>query len=169
MRHRKKTLKLGRTSAHRDALLSSLVCNLIEYRRIETTVQKAKAARSLAEKMVTLGKRGDLAARRRAISILRRDDRVGQLFKDIAPAMKDRKGGYTRIMRTGRRSSDSSEMAILEWVNFVPKAPEPKTDEKGKGKAKSSEPAAAEGKGKEDAGGETKKKRTTKKETAAAK
>lgn len=132
MRHRKKTVKLGRTSEHRDALLSSLVCNLIESKRIVTTVTKAKAARRLAERMVTLGKRGDLAARRRAISILRRPDRVSSLFGAVAPAFKDRQGGYTRIMRLGRRASDSSEMAILEWVNFVPQPPKEKKDKSAK-------------------------------------
>ncbi len=140
MRHRKKTIKLGRTSEHRDALLSSLVCNLIESKRIITTVPKAKAARTLAEKMVTLGKRGDLAARRRAISILRRVDRVGDLFSNVAPAFKDRQGGYTRILRLGRRASDSSEMAILEWVNFVPQPPKKKKE----ASAKDAAPAKAE-------------------------
>ena len=80
MRHRKKTIKLGRTSSHRDALMASLVCNLIQERRITTTLPKAKAAKSLADKMVTLGKRGDLAARRRAISKLRNPALVGTLF-----------------------------------------------------------------------------------------
>ena len=163
MRHRKKTIKLGRTSEHRDALLASLVCNLISAKRIVTTISKAKAARSLAEKMVTLGKRGDLTARRRAISTLRRDEPVATLFSSVAPAMKDRQGGYTRIMRLGRRPSDSSEMAILEWVNYVPKAPKAKVDEKDKGKAKAGEPEAPSG--------EAPKKKTTrtKKETAPAK
>jgi large subunit ribosomal protein L17 len=120
MRHRKKTVKLGRTSAHREALMAGLVCNLIEYRRIVTTLPKAKAARGMAEKMVTLGKRGTLAARRQAISRLRRKDRVATLFSTIAPAFQERAGGYTRILKLGRRPSDSSEMAILEWVDYTP-------------------------------------------------
>lgn len=165
MRHRKKTIKLGRTSAHRDALLASLVCNLIESKRIVTTVPKAKAARSLAEKMVTLGKKGDLAARRRAISALRRSDRVSTLFSAVAPAFKDRQGGYTRIMRLGRRSSDSSEMAILEWVNFVPQPPKPKKDDKAKdAKAAPATEAKAEAAEKPAA-----RKRKAKAETAEAK
>ncbi|MEM7393293.1 MAG: 50S ribosomal protein L17, partial [Verrucomicrobiota bacterium] len=118
MRHRKRTVKLGRTSAHRDALLSGLVCNLIVARRIKTTLPKAKAARSLAEKMVTLGKKGDLPAKRKAISKLHRKDAVRTLFNDIAPGFQSRQGGYTRILKLGRRSSDSSEMALLEWVNY---------------------------------------------------
>jgi large subunit ribosomal protein L17 len=116
MRHRKKTIKLGRTSAHRDALLASLVCNLIAEKRIVTTLPKAKAARSLAEKMVTLGKRGTLADRRRAISRLHRKERVAILFDEISPEYADRPGGYTRIVKIGNRGGDNSEMAILEWV-----------------------------------------------------
>jgi len=116
MRHRKNTLKLGRTSAHRKELLSNLVCGLIEHRRIKTTLPKAKAARTLAEKMVTLGKKGDLAARRRAISRLHRPELVKILFEEIAPGFAERSGGYTRITKLGARMSDASEMAVLEWV-----------------------------------------------------
>lgn len=161
MRHRKKTIKLGRTSSHRDALLSGLVCNLIIRKRITTTLPKAKAARSLAERMVTLGKRGDLAARRRAIARLHQVDTVGTLFSAIAPAFKDRAGGYTRIMKLGRRS-DSAEMAILEWVNYVPEPPKPK--------AEKPEDKKAEDK-KADGGATTGKKKVSKKkkeETAKA-
>ena len=116
MRHRKKTVKLGRTSAHRNELLANLVCGLIEHRRIKTTVAKAKAARSLAEKMVTLGKKGTLAARRQAIATLKQEELVRVLFDDIAPSFESRSGGYTRILKLGRRISDSSEMVLLEWV-----------------------------------------------------
>ncbi|MFL2876687.1 MAG: 50S ribosomal protein L17 [Pontiellaceae bacterium] len=116
MRHRKKTVKLGRTSAHRNELLANLVCGLIEHRRIKTTIAKAKAARSLAEKMVTLGKKGTLAARRQAIATLKQEKLVRVLFDDIAPSFKSRSGGYTRTLKLGRRMSDSSEMALLEWV-----------------------------------------------------
>ena len=116
MRHRKKTVKLGRTSAHRNELLANLVCGLIEHRRIKTTIAKAKAARSLAEKMVTLGKKGTLAARRQAIATLKQEKLVRVLFDDIAPSFESRSGGYTRTLKLGRRISDSSEMALLEWV-----------------------------------------------------
>ena len=126
MRHRKNTVKLGRTSAHREALLSSLVCNLIKAKRIETTLPKAKAARRLAERMVTLAKRNTLATRRRAASILRLPEAVGELFATVGPAFADRAGGYTRIYKLGTRASDSSEMALLEWVNYVPPAPKKK-------------------------------------------
>lgn len=119
MRHQKKTVKLGRTSAHRDALLSGLVCDLIAAKRIKTTLSKAKAARRLAEKMVTLGKKKTLSARRQAISTLRHKQPVADLFDTVAPTFKDRSGGYTRILKLGRRSSDSAEMAVLEWVEYT--------------------------------------------------
>jgi large subunit ribosomal protein L17 len=136
MRHRKKTVKLGRKTAHRNQLLSSLVCALIENKRIRTTLPKAKAARSLAEKMVTLGKKGTLADRRRAISVLHRPEMVKELFEQIAPGFEGRSGGYTRIIKLGRRISDGSEMALLEWVEAevvaeapVAEAAEEKTEE----------------------------------------
>ena len=129
MRHRKKTIKLGRTSAHRDSLLSNQVCSLIAAKRITTTLPKAKATRVLAEKMVTLAKEGTLAARRRAVTLLHNKDRVSELFQTIGPAFKDRAGGYTRIMKLGRRSSDTSEMALLEWVNYIPQPPKKKKKE----------------------------------------
>lgn len=119
MRHRKKTVKLGRTSAHRNELLANLVCALIDNKRIKTTLPKAKAARSLAEKMITLGKKGTLAARRQAISTLKNDKSVKELFEAVAPSFAARAGGYTRIIKLGRRISDSSEMVLLEWVEGV--------------------------------------------------
>ena len=119
MRHRKKTVKLGRTSAHRNELLANLVCGLIEHRRIKTTLAKAKAARVLAEKMITLGKKGTLASRRQAIATLKQEQLVRVLFDEIAPGFKDRSGGYTRILKLGRRISDSSQMALLEWVELI--------------------------------------------------
>jgi len=119
MRHRKKTIKLGRTSAHRSELLANLVCALIDNKRIKTTLPKARAARSLADKMVTLGKKGSLANRRQAISTLKQKDSVKELFDNVAPAFADRAGGYTRIIKLGRRISDSSEMVLLEWVDSI--------------------------------------------------
>ena len=119
MRHRKRTVKLGRTSAHRNELLANLVCALIDNKRIKTTGPKAKAARSLAEKMVTLGKKGTLAARRQAIATLKQEKSVRELFDNVAPTFADRAGGYTRIIKLGRRMSDSSDMVLLEWVESV--------------------------------------------------
>jgi large subunit ribosomal protein L17 len=120
MRHRKKTIKLGRSQAHRDSLLANQVCSLIEHRRIKTTLAKAKAVKPLAERMLTLGKKGDLHARRVAISYLKHKDIVKTLFAEIAPAAADRKGGYTRIVKLGTRLSDSAPMAYLEWVDYAP-------------------------------------------------
>jgi large subunit ribosomal protein L17 len=119
MRHRKSGNKLGRSGAHRRAMLAALVCGLIKEKRIKTTLPKARVTRSLAEKMVTLGRQGTLHARRQAIATLRQPDRVGILFDEIAPGFEGRNGGYTRIVKLGRRSSDGSEMAILEWVDNV--------------------------------------------------
>ena len=116
MRHRKKTVKLGRTGAHRNELLSNLVCSLIQHGRIKTTLAKARAARSLAEKMITLSKKGSLADRRRAITKLKQEDIVKELFDNLGKSFITRHGGYTRIIKLGKRISDSSEMAILEWV-----------------------------------------------------
>lgn len=119
MRHRKKTVKLGRTSSHRNALLANQVCSLIEHSRIKTTLAKAKAVRPLAEKMVTLGKRGDLHARRLAAGELGQKDAVKKLFAEIAPRAAARQGGYTRIIKLGPRQSDSAPMAYIEWVDSV--------------------------------------------------
>ncbi len=116
MRHRKTTIKLGRTTAHRNALISALVCSLILHGRVRTTLAKAKAARRLAERSVTWGREGTLASRRRALAALHQKPAVSRLFKEIAPAMSDRNGGYTRIIRLPGRRRDSSTMAILEWV-----------------------------------------------------
>ena len=128
MRHRKNTVKLGRTSSQREALFASLVSNLILAKRVKTTLPKARAAKRMADKMVTVGKQGTLAARRRALSLLKQEKAVAELFAAVAPAMKDRAGGYTRVLKLGKRISDSSEMCILEWVDFVPKAKVAKTD-----------------------------------------
>ena len=117
MRHRNKTSKLKRNASHRRALLANLACSLIENGRIKTTLAKAKAVRPLAEKMVTLGKRGDLHARRIAAGYLGQKDAVKKLFAEIAPRAADRKGGYTRIIKLGQRLSDSAPMAYIEWVD----------------------------------------------------
>lgn len=116
MRHQKRSTKLGRSPSHRKAMLSSLVSNLIKRRRITTTVQKAKLARIEAEKLVTLARKGTLHARRLAAARLRQPDAVALLFSEIVPLCEGRPGGYTRILKLGRRRSDGSEMAILEWV-----------------------------------------------------
>jgi len=117
MRHRKKTVKLQRDSAHRRSLLANLACSLIEHGRIRTTLAKAKALRPVAEKMVTLAKRGDLHARRQAVAFLRQKDSVKKLFDEVGPACEDRQGGYCRITKLGPRTSDSAPMAYIEWTD----------------------------------------------------
>src|SRR3954465_12628973 len=112
MRHQKKTVKLGRTAEHRKALLANQVCSLIEHNRIQTTLAKAKAVRPLAEKMVTLGKKKTLHARRTALATLRHnEDAVKKLFDEVAPRCGTRNGGYTRIVKLGYRRSDAAPMA----------------------------------------------------------
>ena len=135
MRHLKRTAKLGRTSEHRNAMLANLVCSLIEHKRVTTTLAKAKAARSVAEKMVTLGKKGTIAHRRLAVARLHQESAAKILFKDIAPVYKDRKGGYTRIIKLEQRNGDAAQRAILEWVDFTPAVeaapvPEAKAEDK---------------------------------------
>jgi large subunit ribosomal protein L17 len=118
MRHLKRTAKLGRTGTHRNAMLANLVCSLIKHKRVTTTLAKAKAARSVAEKMVTLGKHGTLHDRRLAAARLHQEDAVKILFTEIAPAQKERRGGYTRIVKLGQRQGDAGQRAILEWVDM---------------------------------------------------
>jgi large subunit ribosomal protein L17 len=124
MRHLKRTAKLGRTGEHRNAMLANLVCSLIKHKRITTTLAKAKAARSVAEKMVTLGKRGSIHDRRLVVSRLHQEDAVKVLFDEIAPAQRERRGGYTRIVKLDQRQGDAGQRAILEWVE-LPVAPAP--------------------------------------------
>ena len=119
MRHRRKTVKLQRKAGHRKAMLSNQVCSLIEHRRIKTTLAKAKAAKPVAEKMVTLGKRGTIHARRQAAAFLKQKAAVKRLFEEVAPACEGRKGGYCRITKLGPRPSDAAPMAYLEWVDYV--------------------------------------------------
>jgi len=158
MRHLKRTAKLGRTSEHRNAMLANLVCSLIMHKRVTTTLGIARAARSVAEKIVTLGKRGTLQSRRLVAARLhthgptvqltkeerrkwRKDgDVLRILFEDIAPAFKERNGGYTRIVKMEQRQGDSAQRAILEWVDYT--APAPAAEEAAPGtEAKTAEPA----------------------------
>src|SRR5580658_3359808 len=158
MRHLKRTAKLGRTGTHRNRMLASLVCSLIKHRKIKTTLAKAKAARSVAEKMITLGKAGTLHDRRLASARLHQDEEaIRILFNDIAPTQKERRGGYTRIVRLGQRQGDAAQLAILEFVDvLLPEAapeaasaeaetPAEKTEKKaeGKGEEKKEAPAPA--------------------------
>lgn len=116
MRHREKGRQLGRNTKHRRALFRNLVTSLLEYERIETTEAKAKEVRGFTERMITLGKEGHLAARRRALGFLRSKAVVAKLFSDVAGRFRDRKGGYTRIIKTRRRIGDAAEMVAIELV-----------------------------------------------------
>ena len=110
------TRKLGKTSTQRKALLRQLVTDLLENGKIETTFYRAKEVQPVVEKMITLGKKGNLAAYRKAMSYVTKEDVVQKLFKEIAPKYADRNGGYTRVTRTGARRGDAAEMAIIELV-----------------------------------------------------
>jgi large subunit ribosomal protein L17 len=120
MRHQRAGRKLGRDHAHRKALYANLTGSLIQHGRIRTTVAKAKEVRPIAEEMITLGRRGDIHARRQALAFLRTQEVVHRLFADIAPRFAARAGGYTRIVKLGPRQGDAAEMAYLELVDFVP-------------------------------------------------
>ena len=148
MRHRSKTAKLKRNASHRKALLSNLACSLIEHGRIKTTLGKAKALRPVAEKLVTLGKRDDLHSRRLAAAYLHQKEMVKKLFSEVAPAAKDRQGGYCRITKLGPRMSDAAPMAYIEWVDRPASDEEEdllaEVAEEKPAKAKAEKPAAAE-------------------------
>lgn len=118
MRHKKSGRKLGRTSSHREAMYRNMVTSLFEHERIVTTREKAKELRPIAEKMITLAKRGDLHARRQALSFIRSKDVVHKLFTDIQEQFAERNGGYTRIIQTGIRRGDAASMAIIELVGY---------------------------------------------------
>ena len=144
MRHGKRNIKFGRHAAHRDATLASLVSNLVIYKRIETTLVKAKEARRLADRLVTWGKKGGLHQRRLAYSLLRDRDLVGVLFKDIAPLFTARNGGYTRVILTRRRVGDNAQMAILEWTEIKQQEPEAKKKTKKEQHAPEEKPKAVQ-------------------------
>lgn len=116
MRHLKAGRKLGRPTAHRWLLLRNMVTSLLKFEKIETTQEKAKELRKLAEKMISLAKRGDLHARRQALAVIKDKEVVKKLFTTLAPRYNDRIGGYTRIFKTERRLGDSASMAIIELI-----------------------------------------------------
>ncbi len=135
MRHKVHTFKIGRSSAHRKAMLANMVSSLIEHGEIRTTLTKAKEARRIADKMVTLGKKGDLHRRRLAVSKLRDKTAVKKLFDEIAPQYAERNGGYTRIIKLSPRLGDAAEMCILQFVesdDVVKKSEKPAKAKKAK-------------------------------------
>ncbi len=119
MRHLKKGRKLNRTSAHRRALFCNMATSLFKHECIETTEAKAKDLRGVAEKLITLAKRGDLHARRLAYRSIRDQDILKKLFEDIGPRFKDRKGGYTRVLKSGVRTGDNANLSVIELVERV--------------------------------------------------
>lgn len=141
MRHRKEKRQLGRTTSHRQALLRNLVTALLDKERIETTLAKAKELRRVTDRMITLGKKGDLAARRRALRTIRSNDVVKKLFSDIALRYENRAGGYTRIYQIGPRPGDCASMALIELVDRPQKTSSAKKS-KGEGAKKKAAPAA---------------------------
>jgi large subunit ribosomal protein L17 len=132
MRHRVQGRKLGRTTAHRKALFRNQLTSLFTHERIVTTVAKAKELRPQAERMVTLARTGSLADRRQILRTVPNQEVVRRLFDDIAPRFADRAGGYTRIMRLGRRRGDNAELAIIEFIDYQPAKHEPAAEAKEK-------------------------------------
>jgi large subunit ribosomal protein L17 len=143
MRHLNGYRKLGRLSSHRRAMLRNMATSLVLHERIETTLPKAKELRGVVERMITLGKRGDLHARRQAASYLFDDSAVSKIFSDLAQRFQDRQGGYTRIMRKGFRFGDGADMALMELVDYQDRRDGKK---KAGGEAKKSESKKAEAK-----------------------
>ena len=117
MRHRKSGRKLGRNSSHRKAMFRNMVTSLLDQERIETTDAKAKQIRRLADRMITLGKRGDLHARRQALSVIRSRDVTAKLFGELADRYRERPGGYTRVLKLGSRMGDAAQMSVVELVD----------------------------------------------------
>lgn len=148
MRHRQSGRKLNRTSSHRKALLRTLVTELLDKEKLVTTVPKAKELRPVAERMITLGKRETLHARRQALAVIRRREVVHKLFDSLAARFAERNGGYTRIVRLGPRKGDAAELALIELLGseYTPPAPEEK---KKKSRKARKEEAAAEDEGSE--------------------
>src|SRR4051812_47919269 len=136
MRHKKGQRKLQRTTSHRLAMLSNMVTSLLEHERIETTIPKAKEARPIAERMITLGKRGGLSNVRLAARTVRNKAVLSKIFGELAERFKERPGGYTRITRTGFRRGDAAQMAILELVDRAAAGGENKGEKEEKGEEK---------------------------------
>lgn len=131
MHHGKAGSKLGRTSSHKEAMLRNMVTSIIKHERIRTTDMKAKELRKIADKMITLGKKGSLHARRQALAVVRDKDMVGKLFGELTERYRDRQGGYTRIIKAGYRFGDNAPVSILEYISD-----EKKKETKAKAKSK---------------------------------
>lgn len=168
MRHRARSAKLGRNQAHRSAMYRNMVTSLLEHERIETTDAKAKQVRRLADRMITLGKRGTLHARRQALSVIRDRDVAAKVFDDLAERFRTRPGGYTRVLKLRRRVGDAADLSLVELVDGATSQPDEKPA-KGKKKAAAKSADAKKKTTKKAAGGKkaTSKKATSKKAAAA--
>ena len=133
MRHRKAKFKLGMKTSHRTAMLRNMVTSLLEHESITTTDARAKALRSVADKVITLGKRGDLHARRQALKVVRSKEVARRLFEEIAPRYSNREGGYVRVIKKGWRAGDSAAMSVVELVEKQPEGSKKKGDAAPKG------------------------------------
>jgi large subunit ribosomal protein L17 len=162
MRHRVHARKLGRTSAHRLAMYRNLVTSLLQHERVETTDAKAKEVRRLADRMITLGKRGDLHARRRALRVIREREVAAKVFGELAERYRDRPGGYTRVLKTRIRVGDAAPLSIVELVEALPGVSQTGKKKSTKKKASKPSPAAKKAPAKKA----TSKKSTAKKSTA---
>jgi large subunit ribosomal protein L17 len=168
MRHRARSVKLGRSQAHRSAMYRNMVTSLLAHERIETTDAKAKQVRRLADRMITLGKRGTLHARRQALAVIRDRDVAAKVFDDLAERFRSRPGGYTRVLKVRRRVGDAAELSIVELVEGA--APEPE-EKAGKGKKKSTRKSTRKAAGKKAtttkaAGEKASKKKASKKKAS---
>jgi large subunit ribosomal protein L17 len=162
MRHRVAGRKLSRHTQHREWMFRNMVVSLLTHERIKTTLPKAKELRSWADKVITLGKKGDLHARRRAFALLRDRDVVKKLFDEIAPRFKDRVGGYTRVLKMGRRLGDAAPLSLVELTTYAPSEKEKKsTVTKAKEALKKVAPSK-KGKGAKPEKGEKKEKKEKK-------
>ena len=180
MRHRMRSRKLGRTSAHRAALYRNMVTSLLEHERIRTTDAKAKELRRLADRMITLGKRGTLHARRRALRVIRRSDVTAKVFDELADRYRDRPGGYTRVLKLGVRTGDAAPVSIVELVGAgegaAPRAEKPakkairrKTAAEKAPEKKAKPRKKAAGRSASEKAGPAKKKAATSKKTTSKK
>ncbi|MCJ7508460.1 MAG: 50S ribosomal protein L17 [candidate division Zixibacteria bacterium] len=163
MRHGKKVAKLGRTKSHREAMLSNMVTSLFAHHRIKTTQAKAKALRPLAEKLITWAKRNDLQAHRQVYRVVRDREILKSLFSEIAPQLSKRSGGYTRILKLGRRRGDGAEVVLLELLTEKPILKKGEAKEK-KGKAEKKETAPKKEKAKKKPLPKKEEDKTSKKE-----
>ncbi len=175
MRHRARSRKLGRTSAHRKAMYRNMVTSLLEHERIETTDAKAKEVRRIAERMITLGKRGGLHARRRALRVIRSREVASKVFDELADRYRERPGGYTRVLKLGIRKGDAAAVSIVELVDGTvggtpvkePAADKKKAAAKKADKKEAGSKKKSESKKKASAAKAASKKKTTKKASAA--